>query len=142
LLTFDATVTDSEDDPAGKPIDVQWIVNLVHDHHTHPSWAVLHGAHATYTPPIHGEGVYLHVVLVATDSRGLQTTQALDLYDSTAHAEPHLANLTSSAPRLGTPITATGHVHYAGLGDPDLRFDWGHGAGDASPGSPLQGLPP
>src|SRR5262249_33152846 len=30
LLTFDATVTDSEDDPAGKPIDVQWIVNLVH----------------------------------------------------------------------------------------------------------------
>ncbi len=142
LVTFDATVSDAEDDPSGKPVDVQWVVNLVHDHHTHPSWAVLHGAHATYTPPVHGEGVYMHVVLVATDSRGLQTTQALDLFDSTAHAEPHLANLTSAAPRLGTPITATGHVHYAGLGDADLAFDWGDGTVDRFRGAHLQDFTP
>jgi len=142
LVTFDATVTDSEDDPVGTPLDVQWVVNLVHDHHTHPSWAVLHGVHATYTPPVHGEGVYLHVVLVVTDSRGLQATQAIDLFDSTAVAEPHLVSLTSASPRLGTPIMATGHVHYAGLGDADLHFDWGDGTVDSFRGSHMQDFTP
>jgi len=141
-ITFDATVSDAEDDPSGTALDVQWVVNLVHDHHVHPSWAVLHGHHATYTPPIHGHGVYMQVVLVVTDSRGLQATQALDLYDSTAAAEPHLASLTSAAPRLGTPITATGHIHYAGLGDADLAFDWGDGAVDRFRGSHLQDFSP
>jgi glucose/arabinose dehydrogenase len=142
LLSLDATVADAEDDAAGIPLSVRWVVDLVHDHHVHPSWATLTGAHATYTPPVHGEGVYLHVTLVVTDSRGLATTQAFDLFDSTATPEPHLVALSNFAPRLGRAIEATGHVHWAGLGETDLAFDWGDGTVDRFRASHMQDCKP
>jgi PKD repeat protein len=106
------------------------VVDLVHDHHVHPSWATLVGAHASYVPPVHGEGVYLHVTLNATDSGGLRSSRDFVLYDINARPEPHLVTLSSFSPRIGHSIQATGHVHYAGLGDVDLEFDWGDGGRD------------
>jgi len=129
-LAFDATVSDVEDDRAEIPVDVEWVVDLVHDHHVHPSWATLVGAHASYVPPVHGEGVYLHVTLNATDSGGLSSSRDFVLYDVDAKPEPHLVTLSSFSPRIGHSIQATGHIHYAGLGDVDLEFDWGDGARD------------
>jgi PKD repeat protein len=129
-VAFDATVTDVEDDLAGIPVDVEWVVDLVHDHHVHPSWATLVGAHVSYVPPVHGEGVYLHVTLNATDSGGLTSSRDFVLYDINAKPEPHLVTLSNYSPRIGHSIQATGHVHYAGLGDADLAFDWGDGGRD------------
>jgi glucose/arabinose dehydrogenase len=130
-VAFDATVTDAEDDAAGIPVAVQWVVDLEHDHHEHPAWATLNGAHVTYVPPVHGEGVYLHVTLTATDSGGLTTSQDFVLYDQNAKPEPHLVSVSNSTPRVGHAVVATGHVHYAGHGDADLRFDWGDGSADS-----------
>jgi PKD repeat protein len=129
-VAFDATVSDVEDDLAGIPVDVEWVVDLVHDHHVHPSWATLVGAHASYVPPVHEEGVYLHVTLNATDADGLTTSRDFVLFDVDARPEPHLVALSSSSPRIGHSIQATGHVHYAGFGDVDLEFDWGDGGRD------------
>jgi len=142
LLFLDATVADAEDDAAGLPIAVKWIVDLVHDHHVHPSWATLSGAHATYTPPVHGEGVYLHVTVVATDSRGLSSSRSIDLYDANSEPEPHLVALSNFAPRVGRTIEATGHVHWAGFGSADLAFDWGDGTVDRFQASHLQDCRP
>ena len=130
LLSLDATVADAEDDAAGLPIAVKWVVDLVHDHHVHQSWATLSGAHATYTPPEHAEGVYLHVTVVATDSRGLRAPGRSTSTTRPATPEPHLVALSNFAPRLGRAIEATGHVHWAGYGATDLAFDWGDGAVD------------
>jgi glucose/arabinose dehydrogenase/PKD repeat protein len=129
-VAFDATAADKEDDAAGLPLTVQWIVDLVHDHHVHPAWATLNGAHVTYVPPVHGESVYLHVTLVATDSGGLTTSKDFVLYDQNAKPVPHLVSVSSLTPRFGHPIVATGHVHWAGHGDADLLFDWGDGSTD------------
>jgi len=130
-VAFDATVADAEDDAAGVPLTVEWVVDLVHDHHTHPDWATLNGAHVSYSPPLHGEGVYLHVTLNVTDSGGLTTSQGFDLYDADAEPEPHLVAVSTVTPRLGHPVVATGHLHWAGRGDADLTFDWGDGSRDA-----------
>jgi glucose/arabinose dehydrogenase len=130
-LQFDASVADAEDDPAGLPLDVKWVIDLVHDHHVHPSWATLQGAQAHWTPPYDADHLYLHVTLIVTDSRGLTATQAFDLYDADAEAEPHVVSLSNAAPRIGHPITATGHLHYPGKGPADLLFDWGDGAVDS-----------
>jgi hypothetical protein len=102
----------------------------VHDHHVHPDWAILNGAHVTYAPPLHGHGVYLHVTLNVTDSGGLTTSQGFDLYDADALPEPHLVSTSTASPRIGHLVVATGHIHWAGHGDADLIFDWGDGSKD------------
>jgi glucose/arabinose dehydrogenase/PKD repeat protein len=129
-IVFDASVADAEDDPAGRPLDVKWVIDLLHDDHVHPSWATLTGAHADYTPAFSDEHPALHVTLKVTDSRGLQASQEFDLYDADAKPEPDLLAITNIAPRVGHPITATGHLHYPGKGPADLRFDWGDGTVD------------
>jgi glucose/arabinose dehydrogenase len=129
-FSLDATVSDAEDDANSIPLSVQWVVDLVHDHHTHPAWATLDGAHTSYVPPVHGEGVYLHVTLTVTDSGGLSTSQDFVVYDLNARPEPHIVSVSDDAPRIGHSIVATGHVHYAGHGDADLAFDWGDGSVD------------
>ncbi len=136
-VAFDATVADAEDDAAGFPLAVQWVVDLVHDHHVHPAWATLNGSHVSYVPPVHGEGVYLHVTLTVTDSGGLTASQDFVLYDLNAKPEPHLVSVTNPSPRLGHAITATGHVHFAGHGNANLLFDWGDGSTDAFQASHL-----
>ncbi len=130
-MAFDATVADAEDDAAGVPLTVEWVVDLVHDHHTHPDWATLNGAHVTYAPPPHGHGVNLHVTLNVTDSGGLTASQGFDLYDADAEPEPHLVAVSTATPRIGHAVVATGHLHWAGHGDADLVFDWGDGSRDA-----------
>jgi glucose/arabinose dehydrogenase len=127
-LAFVATVQDAEDDAAGVPLTVRWVIDLVHEHHVHPGWATLTGASATYTPVESGDGMYLHVTLSVADSRGLEATQQFDVFDRDGVAEPHLVEIRPSAPRLGREVVATGHLHYPGLGAAELTFDWGDGA--------------
>jgi glucose/arabinose dehydrogenase len=126
-ISFDATVADAEDDPAGIPLAVKWTLDLVHEHHIHPGWATLTGAQAQYVPPVHGDSVYFHVTLTVTDSRGMTASQEFDLYDRDNVALPHLVSLSSLAPRFGKEVVATGHLHYPGLGTAELVFDWGDG---------------
>jgi len=126
-VSFDVSVADAEDDPAGLPLAVKWSLDLVHEHHLHPSWATLTGAQAQYAPPVHGDSVYFHVTVEAKDSRGMTATQEFDLYDRDNVALPHLVSLSHLAPRLGKEVVATGHLHYPGLGSADLVFDWGDG---------------
>jgi glucose/arabinose dehydrogenase len=129
-LNFSASANDVEDGAAGIPLNASWEIQLVHDHHVHPSWAILSGFSATYVPPDHGDGTYLHVILTVTDSRGSTAKQEFDLYDQNNTPEPHLVELSSFAPRIGTKIKATGHLHYPGLGPAWLTFDWGDGSTD------------
>jgi hypothetical protein len=130
-LVFDVSVADAEDDPLGIPLDVKWTLDLLHDDHVHPGWATLTGTHADYAPAFSAEHPALRATLTVTDSRGLQATQTFNLYDADAKPEPHLLAITNIAPRIGHPITATGHLHYPGKGLADLRFDWGDGTVDA-----------
>jgi glucose/arabinose dehydrogenase len=142
LLTFDATATDTEDALANLPLTYEWTIDMVHDHHVHPAWAKLSGTPAQWTASSHGDGTYLHVTLRVTDSRGLVASKALDLYDLDTHAEPHLASISDLSPRVGTPVDAVGHLHYAGKGAADLLFDWGDGTVDAYLPTHLQDCTP
>ena len=138
-LQFAASVADAEDDAAGIPPDVTWVIDLVHDHHVHPGWATLHGKTADWTPPADQEhDVYLRVTLTVTDSRGLKASQLFYLYDADVEPVPHIVSLTNAAPRIGHAITATGHVHYAGKGPANLLFDWGDGSTDSFTASHMQ----
>jgi len=130
LLVFDATADDAEDGAAGIPLTAEWRIDLVHDHHEHPAWQRLPGLYNQWTADAHGEGTYYHVTLRVTDSRGLFAEESLDLYDLESTPAPHLVSVSNTAPRLGTEITATGHVHYAGKGNARLVFRWGDGTAD------------
>ncbi len=128
-ITFDALVSDLEDNAAGGAPLVEWKFELVHDHHTHPSWDKLTGTPANWTAASEGPGTYFRVTLKVTDSRGLIASKIFDLYDLEAVPLPHLESVSDVAPRLGVEIEATGHLHYAGKGTADLIFDWGDGTG-------------
>jgi hypothetical protein len=130
-------VADVEDDLAGTPLSVSWTFDLVHDHHLHPSWAIVSGASGSWTPETHDDGSHaLELGLTVTDSRDLATTQAFDLYDHEATPLAHLESLSSAAPRLGLALRASAHVDYAvpsGSPLPTLTFDWGDGTSDEFP---------
>lgn len=127
LINFSLIATDAEDNAAGLPLAIEWKFDLVHDHHTHPSWQKLFGASVNWTAESEGHGTWYQVTAKVTDSRGLKSTQMFDLYDLDAHAEPHLDSVSDVAPRLGLPVEARAHLHYAGKGAAELLFDWGDG---------------
>jgi len=126
-INFACTATDAEDNAAGFPVAVEWKLDLVHDHHVHPAWHVFTGATTSWTAESEGEGTYWHVTVTATDSRGLKAQSQFDLFDLSAEPHAHLLSVSDVAPRVGVAIEARAHVHYAGMGPTELRFDWGDG---------------
>ncbi len=141
-INFSLIASDLEDGAAGIPLVVEWKLDLVHDHHTHPSWLKLFGANVNWNAESEGHGTYYRVTAKVTDSRGLKATQAFDLFDLDAEPEPHLDSVSDVAPRLGVPVEARAHVHYAGKGSADLVFDWGDGSRDVFHPSHLQDRKP
>ncbi len=131
LLTFDATAVDTEDNNAGIPLIAEWIIDLIHDHHSHPGWAKLTGLTAQWTADSHGPGTYFHVTLKVTDSRKTKDVASIDIYDLDGKPEPHVVNVSDYSPRLGTEVETTAHLHYPGKGTADLVVDWGDGASAA-----------
>ena len=127
LITFDVVATDAEDGAAGLPLTIEWKIDLVHDHHNHPSWDKVLGTPVVWKARSEGEGTYFHVTCVVIDSRGLRSSQQFDLFDLDATPHPHLESVSDVAPRLGVAVEARAHLHYAGKGSADLVFDWGDG---------------
>jgi glucose/arabinose dehydrogenase len=128
-ISLAATATDVEDDASGTPLAALWTVNLIHDHHIHPGYYQLPGFTNSFVAESHGSGTYLEIVLTVTDSRDLVSTRTIHLYDADAVPKAHIVSLShDGTPRLGLPLTATGHAEYAGKGTLDLTWDWGDGS--------------
>ncbi|MFO0982804.1 MAG: PQQ-dependent sugar dehydrogenase [Planctomycetota bacterium] len=121
------TAVDAEDGPAGKPLTALWRIDLVHDHHVHPDWQQLPGFSNSFIAEEHDNGMYFRIKLVVTDSRGLTDDQTVSIYDADAIPKAHLVGFDRETPRLGIPVTGTGHAEFAGHGTYTLTWDWGDG---------------
>ena len=80
-------------------VSLEWIVDLIHDDHVHPSSSVIPGAQGSFSVDLHGgsgELVYYRIQLTATDSGGLQGTDVVYVYPV-----ENLLDVTGTAP----PIT-------------------------------------
>ena len=131
-------VAEAEDDEDGDSVDVEWTLDLIHDHHVHPNWATATGAAATVEPEAHGPGDIHYVVrLTATDRRGLVDEESRPIYDEEAEPLPHLVQLDSTNVRVGQTLSPVGHVDFSygqALGaQPTLTWDWGDGEVDVFP---------
>jgi PKD repeat protein len=136
-LRLDASATDAED---GRP-EATWTLDLVHDHHLHPSWATGEGLRTFVVPDAHGTGdvgdVHFFVRLTVTDARGLVDERAVEIYDPASQPQAHLVELATTSVRAGQTIAPVGHVDYA-YGRiapklPTLTWDWGDGTADVFP---------
>jgi glucose/arabinose dehydrogenase len=131
-LRLAASATDAED---GVPAEVEWTLDLVHDHHVHPDWAVRDTLQALVTPDAHGPGDNHFVVhLRVTDVLGQEDERTLAIYDRDSAPQAHLVEVSSTHVRPGQRITAVAHVDFA-LGQASRKqarmvFDWGDGSAD------------
>ncbi|TAH36426.1 MAG: hypothetical protein EYC70_11550 [Planctomycetota bacterium] len=132
-ILLQAKARDAEDDAAGVALDVQWHVDLIHDHHVHPDFAVAGGPDTSFRTEHHGDGTYYEVRLQVTDSRGLSVSEARPIYDAETRPRAHIAGVSDTTPRHGQAITVTGHMEYpGGRGNhPALVWDWGDGSHEA-----------
>jgi hypothetical protein len=127
-----AYAADAED---GVPAEVEWTLDLVHDHHVHPDWAVRDTLQALVTPDAHGPGDNHFVVhLRVTDVLGQEDERTLAIYDRDSAPQAHLVEVSSTHVRPGQRITAVAHVDFA-LGQASRKqarmvFDWGDGSAD------------
>ncbi len=128
-LELVGSIFDPEDDAAGNSPVVHWEVELIHDHHTHPNWFVAEGNEIRYLPTHHGDGTYLRLTLSGTDSRGIQSSRSISLFDASSEPRAHLAGISDTRPRIGQAIQGVGHVEFpGGKGDVTLTWDWGDGS--------------
>ncbi|TAH36425.1 MAG: PKD domain-containing protein [Planctomycetota bacterium] len=131
FILLQASATDREDASAGIPLQAVWHVNLIHDHHQHPDWALVNGPTGVFQTEAHGDGTYYEVVLEVTDSKGLETSEKRSLYDAATEPRAHIRDLPDAVLRLGQPLLISGELLYPGPWNPTpppaLTWDFGDG---------------
>lgn len=131
-VAFSAFVSDIEDDAAGTPPTVLWHVDLFHDHHHHPDYAVMEGESSSFLPDVPYDGTFFRVRLEVRDSRGLGVEEPLMIYDANSGPKAHIVGASDDSPRLGQSVQLTGHMELPGNvthGEvPALTWEWGDGS--------------
>ncbi|HEX9794314.1 MAG TPA: PQQ-dependent sugar dehydrogenase, partial [Planctomycetota bacterium] len=135
-VRLDASATDLEDAAAGIPLQAQWRVDRVHDHHVHPRWDLLTGLTGDFNPPEFEAGSWYRLTLEVADSMGLMASESVVIYDSQDQARAHLTEIDDPRPRRGQLVHGRGHLEWPGSfpGVATLTWDWGDGTVVSFPG--------
>lgn len=126
------TATDLEDGQAQVPLDMSWHIDLIHEDHVHPDFAVVAGASGSFVAQPHGDASYYLCRFVVRDSFGLTSEQAVPIYDVNSPPAPEIEEISDTTPRLGMPIEVTTKIFAPGIGvndwKPSLSIDFGDGS--------------
>jgi glucose/arabinose dehydrogenase len=142
-IDLSATADDLEDGAAAAGgLSAEWHVNLIHDHHTHPDWAVLHGFDAQYSIGQHGDGTHYEITLVVKDSRGLSTEETYAIYDAEGSPQGHWVAVSDESPRMGEEVQFTCHAHFPGLGKAKVTVHYGDGSHEEFSGEHMEDFYP
>ncbi len=138
VVFLDAEVSDLEDDAAGGAPTATWHIDLMHDHHVHPDYAIATGEHTSFIPDAPYEGTNFRVRLEVEDARGLSVERPVLIYDSQTVPEAHIVGASDFTPRLHQSVRMTGHMELPGdltFGAvPTLTWEWGDGTQDVFKG--------
>lgn len=138
-IALDAKAVDLENALLGVPLDLSWHVDLVHEDHVHPDFAVVAGAHGSFVALAHGDASYYSCRFVAKDSFGLVTEKAVPIYDVATAPAIEVESISDTTPRLGTPVTIQAKMFYPGAVAtgplPSLSVDYGDGSLNVGYGS-------
>lgn len=131
-IALDGKAIDLEDAALGVATNVSWHVDLVHEDHVHPDFAVVPGAAGSFVAQPHGDASYYRCRFVAKDAWGLVTEQAIPIYDVNSNPAVEVQSISDPTPRLGQSVTFEAKMFYPGANPagplPSLAVDFGDGS--------------
>lgn len=131
-IALDAKAVDLEDALLGVPLDLSWHIDLVHEEHVHPDFAVVVGAQGSFVAQPHGDASYYLCRFVAKDALGLVAQSAVPIYDVNTAPAIEVESISDTTPRLGQSVTFEAKMFYPGAIPagplPSLAIDFGDGS--------------